>query len=276
MLHMPRLREYETQFNPALYNELCSVEVAAHALRKRAEAFVALLEEARTLAHVHDVRVPLDALLLHKHWSVQPRELMVEVFAIKTGKPSLITRARPRAEWTRVSSACRWIVEKERQGASLVPLEYSADLGVRFAHADRDVPRGFIEDYGAVLIRSGWARTIGLTLIRRDSLMRTGDEEFVEESHDNESVITAQVVLSADRSKLIDTAWPLVDPVKLGCRPACRYTCNLQCKSACVIQCRWDGTNHRRPHGGGHMQGHGSSHRSTHVFAPVCQPHGCT
>lgn len=179
------------------------------------------------------------AFLLHKHWEVQEAECMIErPGRHPSGKPALITSARrfPRPYTVAPS---RFKVDPQRR--ELVALEFSSDEFVVQVWRDLLEHPTFLESVCRLIGDSGMSDQVGFGIFARAAVPVVEDEEMVEESWNQRSVLSAQVLDDDEEEVVVPTGWAFVSPSEAD-RMAAR--CQGYCMGA-------GGNPHCRHHAGG-------------------------
>lgn len=164
------------------YNTLLDVEDASEALHAHPN-FEEFLRTFAPLTAVFDMQDVVGANLLHRHFTLDEGQLMVESFESWEGQPALVSRP---SDGGGVRTPSTWRLDPH---GSLEPLEYSRDPGV--SRATLEVSPEFIADYASLLSRLELQPLLGLTVLQRDSLAPSAGQQYHEDTFEGASVVVA-------------------------------------------------------------------------------------
>lgn len=163
----------------------------------------------------------LGGFLLHRHWELDDGYSMVERSGQHaSGRPSLITSARPTNELPSTARPSRFRVDSER--SELVALEFSSDPVVVETWRRLNEQSDVLDRLCEIISASGLADKIGLGILGRTVPIADG-EFLVEENCADESVLSARTLSPEQQDIVIQTGWPFVASLPGGtqCIPYC-------------------------------------------------------
>lgn len=207
----------------ANYNNLPMVEVASSTLSLRS-SFPQLLRDFAILSARSGVAGEVAALLLHRHFSVESKQLILEQPVIlRDGKKALAAKPEKTSD-TGEAMPFRWHLTADNE---FLPLEFTADRYSSGAVPLLATQSRFLKAYAAILNEYELSGLIGLCLAKTEHLTPTQNERLMEETYEDGSVVTVEP-LSAISSDSIPTMWMPV--VEMGCKVVnnCQSFCHPQ------------------------------------------------
>lgn len=231
----------------ARYNALPLLDDAQAELRRKRTVFKALLADARRVLTALGASdgAGLGVFLLHRHWALRAKEVMLEVEQeLDDGSPIWVTAATQIARARGMPAApSRWAIDTAV--GKLVPLELSTDsIVIRSNIAFRQDPR-VLDALALLIAKHGLQDTVGLQIIPRKSLIAGAHSDFVETNDGGLSVVKGENLTPQERARCVKVCWSL----------AIRKAGNMVC---CYCS---------------HYPGGGCRHPKPDP--PVCSPHGC-
>ncbi len=242
------------RFNRGLYNNLRTVE-QADKVRKSTSSFDIFLKKAAELIREAGLELDVGVFLLHHHFVLEPQEVMLESSNLVENK---IVTTPHRADELRHFSPCRWAC----RDCICEPIEFSTDPCVSEVSKQLELSN-FFEEYANLVSQFRLNNLAGLTVVRRKNLPANTGQIYVERSYsrDRSSVVTIENERSfAD--DLIETTWTY-SRIIAGCQKT--YNCVTQ--YGCVPAPEPGGLHAPVPSGHTDM--------GSHVYVPLCRPHGC-
>jgi hypothetical protein len=220
--------------SPREYNGLPGIMEADAAIKNAHEALDKLVDAGsaavRSSLFAHG---EVGAFLLHKHWEVPDGECMVEHPGTHpSGNPALITSAQ-RFPGSSAIAPTRFKVDP--QSGQLMALEFSSDeFAVAVWRALLDYP-DFLEGISRLVGDSGLADQVGIATFARAAVPMVQGEEMVEENWNNQSVLSAQVLVDDEEKVVVPTGWSFVsDKEEDVLASTCIAYCMLFAGSHCV------------------------------------------
>jgi len=148
------------------YNGLCSVEKADSELKSNT-LFREFLTKAKDIIVKHDLQEYVGLRLIHRHFDVQPQQVMIENFELREGVPSLITSSQS------ISSAyepgvfpASWILSED--GLSI--FEFSRDSAVFQGVNIMKDNELFIDEMRNLMIQNGVSNLLSISILKRNSI----------------------------------------------------------------------------------------------------------
>jgi hypothetical protein len=194
------------------YNSLPSVDTADEELRS-ATAFDDFLETTRKIIFKHKLENYVGLRLIHKHFSVKAGEVMMEEFQIHKGKPALVTRP---VEVEEARSLCSlpasWILSGD---GNFHVFETSTDPAIQGV-IDK-ISEEFLKEISSLLQESKMQKLMSVAVLKRDTLIGSDDQAYLEESFLEEGVKEESVVKICAQSELpeltnmVKTVWSFPD-----------------------------------------------------------------
>jgi hypothetical protein len=188
------------------YNDLLSVEDADVLLRGRAE-FDRFLEWFAPAAAEHGMQEIVGACLLHRHFTLNDGEVIVEKPGEWNEVPALISA--PQRTMSADAAPYTWRVGAD---TNLEALEFSEDPALRDGVSSID--QDFVSLCGEVLHEMRLTPLLGLTLLQRDSLPLLEGHQYLEETDSGRSIVVL-VPEEQDHGESITTVWAAAD--RMGC-----------------------------------------------------------
>jgi hypothetical protein len=218
------------------YNALGEVEDAYRELSNRERSFDDFLDAFSALAYRHAVAGYVGAFLLHRHFRLADREVLVEAPAtLAGGRPALI--AAPSATAEKVGAPVRWAFVNDQA----VALEFSRDIACDEQWRGLSGSAQFISDLANLVYTYELAHLVGLCVTERAHLQRGDKQQYIERTFREGSVVTLDAVSDA-APQFIPTAWS--PRINMKCRSNAR----------CMSLCSTGASGHQKT---GHMPYHG-------------------
>ncbi len=234
---MSSLHTAPDQFNAQLYAQLPPVEQANHALGRRWNRFESFAKDASRALNGSGVEHDIGVCLLHRHFAVDPGELMVEDFKQVDEGRAPVTSPQARRQDAAIAPS-RWVFVAGDSPA-FFPLEFSSDPAVARVCSRLATRPAVIESLGTLLGRHELDDILGLAVLRRDGLWAGRDEIYVEDTHRDASVVTVQPQSGVDFASLVSTGWMLTSGTA---------TANAACFIYCYTWCISREGYHEQPH----------------------------
>lgn len=206
----------DTRSHASLYNSLPSVEYADESIKKRGAVFEQFLTSAKDLVLHYGMEQHMGLRLIHRHYELRDREVMVEEFERIDDIPSLVTEPRVLKDFSQEALPTGWIFSSPNVTTPVV-FESSTDKAVKLAISKLSSELEFMEEVGSLIRSYQLEGIIALGIVNRDSLVMKDGEILLEINSVDEfrSVVQAKQVTEAN--DFIRTGWSFCTPVQHGC-----------------------------------------------------------
>jgi hypothetical protein len=207
--HVPTI--LSNSFDPMLYNALPPVIPANQAFSKRPDSGL-FFERAAELVCRFDLEAYVGVCLLHQHNPIAADELMVESLeCLDDGRPALVmalTKTDEASEFVPVV----WKLQEVSGQHRFIPLEYSRQAQAKGGYQRLLENQLFLSEFSCLLLEFDYQDTIGLTVLRIESLPRETGDQLVERTHAERvaNVVTAEQQTEESLKNLIVTNWSFV------------------------------------------------------------------
>ncbi len=193
------------------YNSLFSVGEADDAL-KGCSYFPDFLTKAEEVVLSYGFEQHTGLRLMHRHFDLEPSQVMVEEFQEVDGIPSLVTSAIPVIE-ARLKNAVSsgWIFNSSSIGI----FEFSTDEAVRQGFRDIQTTPEFLEQMEKIIKDYNLENLMSVSLLRKDSLFAREGQYYQERTFPGKSVVQ---IHEGDWGESTRTSWSFgKGPIMLRC-----------------------------------------------------------
>ncbi len=194
------------------YNSLPSAGNADDAL-KSVFNFSDFLEKAEEVVSSYGFEKHTGLRLIHRHFDLNPSQVMVEEFQEVNGNPSLVTSALSVDEARQKSAVpSGWCFNS----SPMKIFEFSTDEAVRTGFRDIQTTPEFLEQMEVVIKNYNLENLMSVSLLGKDSLLAGEGQIYEERTYDSQSVV--QLVDESLRSaESIRTSWSFKGPREVAC-----------------------------------------------------------
>jgi hypothetical protein len=195
---MPSKRPWT--FDTATYNRLPRLEVATKkldGLKPQFDLFVR--ETSAILGEANLGKGEVGAFLLHRHWNLKPKHLMVErPRVLENGQVALITAAADVASSQRsLLTPSRWAAPSTER--PMVALEFSVDPFVSEIVGKLTSNRPLVASLARSIEKHGLQETVGYMVIPRKSIPVDPQTDFVETNAGRISIVTGELLSAEEK-----------------------------------------------------------------------------
>lgn len=239
---MALLETAPDRFDERMYAQLPSVEQAHRSIHQRWDRFESFAQDASRALSGSGIEHDIGVCLLHRHFAMGPGELMVEEFKHVDEGRALVTCPRSRPKDLSIAPS-RWALATGDSPLAFAPLEFSSDPAVARICRRLEHRPAVIESLGALLRQHGLDDVLGLAILRRDGLWAGRHEIYVEDTHQDASVVTVRHHSEVNDASLVGTGWML----KAGTATA-NVACFIYCYTWCIAREGYHEQPHTREH----------------------------
>mmetsp|Transcript_71439 Transcript_71439/g.83105 ORF Transcript_71439/g.83105 Transcript_71439/m.83105 type:complete len:242 (+) Transcript_71439:24-749(+) len=195
------------------HNSLPSVEEAEKELIASA-AMEDFLEASKKIIVKHQLEKAVGLRLIHKHFSVEAGEIMMEEFLVHGEEPALVTHP---VDTEKAKSAgalpASWILS---ENGNFEVFETSTDPAIK-RNIDL-INREFLKEMGELLRERKMFGMLALAILRRDALGVSSGQAYLEKTYPKQSIVKLRE--RSELSKHIRTSWSFSSEVDtLACEP---------------------------------------------------------